>query len=42
MPVKIWGFFGNGRLFYHVLSVDNVRAGRTRNMNTDRYNKLVM
>ena len=41
LPVKIRGFFGNGRLFYHVLPADNARKGRTTNMDAARYNALV-
>lgn len=39
LPVKIWGMFANGRLFYHVLPKDKKR--KTTNMNTKRYGKLV-
>ncbi len=37
-PVKIWGFFANGRLEYHVLPRD---GQRTTNMNARRYQHLV-
>ena len=37
-PVKIWGFFANGRLEYYVLPKD---GARTTNMNGDRYEWLV-
>ena len=39
LPVKIWGFFANGRLEYHVLPKDG--AKKTKHMNTTRYGKLV-
>jgi transposase len=38
LPVKIWGFFANGLLHYHVLPAD---GRRTTNMNMTRYRKLV-
>jgi len=41
LPVKVWGFFGNGRLEYYVLPADPEREGRTTNMNGDRYEWLV-
>ena len=39
LPAKIWGFFGNGRLFYHVLPADNARKGRATNMDAARYSR---
>ena len=39
LPVKIWGMFANGKLFYHVLPKDKAR--KTTNMNTKRYGHLV-
>ena len=38
LPVKIWGFFGNGRLEYHVLPRD---GRKTTNMNGARYLRFV-
>ena len=38
LPVKIWGFFGNGRLEYYVLPRD---GKKTTNMNGDTYEWLV-
>ena len=38
LPVKIWGFFGNGRLEYYVLPKD---GRKTTNMNGDTYEWLV-
>eukprot|EP00974_Lingulodinium_polyedra_P114498 11085695-Lingulodinium_polyedra.AAC.1 len=38
LPVKIWGFFAQGKLQYYVLPKD---GRRTTNMNGDRYNRLV-
>ena len=38
-PVKIWGLFADGLLFYHVLPVDAEK--KTTNMNAARYQKLV-
>ena len=32
LPVKIWGMFANGKLFYHVLPKDKAR--KITNMNT--------
>ena len=42
-PVKIWGFFANGRLQYYVLpeDVDDKGKKRTTNMNIDRYRWLI-
>ena len=37
-PVKVWGFFAKGKLFYSVLPAD---GERTTHMNTDRFVKLV-
>ena len=37
LPVKIWGFFGNGRLDYYVLPRD---GKKTTNMNGDTYEWL--
>ena len=39
LPVKIWGFFGRGRLEYHVLPKDG--STKTKHMNGARYNHLV-
>ena len=39
LPVKIWGLFADGALYYHVLPADKKK--RTTNMNTQRYQKLV-
>ena len=33
MPVKIWGFLGNGRLEYYVLAEDVDEKGRKRTTN---------
>ena len=33
MPVKIWGFLGNGRLEYFVLAEDVDEKGRKRTTN---------
>ena len=43
LPVKIWGFLGNGRLEYYVLPKDTDRKGqgKTTHMTGDRYNWLV-
>ena len=38
LPVKIWGFFGNGQLHYYVLPKD---GQRTTNMTGDTYEWLV-
>ena len=38
LPMKIWGFFSNGMLHYHVLPADGRKA---THMNGDRYVKLV-
>ena len=38
LPVKIWGFFSNGMLHYHVLPAD---GRKTTHMNGVRYVKLV-
>ena len=38
LPVKVWGFFGNGQLHYHVLPRD---GSRTTHMNGDRYHHLI-
>ena len=39
LPVKIWGMFANGKLFYNVLPTNEAR--KTTNMNTKRYGHLV-
>jgi hypothetical protein len=41
LPVKIWGFFANGRLEYWVLPADAENPKKTLHMNGDRFNWLV-
>ena len=41
LPVKIWGFLGNGRLHYWVLPIDQDAETNTTHMNGVRYQGLV-
>jgi transposase len=41
LPVKIWGFLGNGHVEYYVLPVDPGNSTKTTHMNGDRYEWLV-
>ena len=38
LPVKVWGFFGNGQLQYHVLPKDSARTTR---MDGERYHQHI-
>ena len=41
-PIKIWGFFANGRLCYFVLPRDKTKKKyKTTNMTIERYHKLI-
>ena len=41
LPVKLWGFLANGKLFYWVLPVDPDPEKKTTHMNGERYQHLV-
>ena len=41
LPVKIWGFFANGRLEYWLLPSDPENSRKTLHMNGDRFEYLV-